>query len=690
MIWQRYPVFRVFLVFCSGILLANFVQTSFLVFLALLGLGAITTLVFGFSKSIFSNYRRRWVFGTGLNLFFLSLGVVITHLYSERHFSNHLMELSPNESTYLIQLLDDPQEKERSMGVRAEVLAIEDSGQHLERHAKIMLYLQKTSAAKNLTYGDRIMLKGRLNELSPPMNPYEFDYKNYLNLKAIYFQAYADSSSWNLVSQNHGYLALKWAKDFRKTMLAQIDLWNLNEDQKAVTKALLLGYRYDIKDELLQAYSSAGAMHVLAVSGLHVGIVYLMATYLLFFLNKIKYGPVTKTIILILLLWSYAMITGLSASVVRAATMFTFVAIGSGFKRYTSIYNTILGSAILLMLFKPTFLFEVGFQLSYAAVFGIVWLQPRFQKLWKPNNWFLQQFWGITTVSIAAQIATFPLGLYYFHQFPTLFLISNWLVIPLVTFLMYIGLIALIISVIGWVPGFLVSIYGWLLWAMNGGVSFIEEQASFLLDQIHITRLELVLLYVFIVMLFTWFFQGRFYRLAGAIVVLIIFGCSQVLEAHQIRTQKEMVVYGVRNHPVIGFYENGRGVLISDSTFWKDDDALTFHVKHHWWANDVEQVDFCEIASDFSHTNFRKSGNMLGFANSNFCLVGEGEFASAAPCWIVCGKAYPPNDISLVPECIVLCGKQNFYQRQRWKEWAAENNIECWDTYEQGAYVRRF
>lgn len=577
--------------------------------------------------------------------------------------------------------------------MQAEVLAIMDSGGYMESHSKLMLYLQKTDAAKKLTYGDRILVNGSLNPLTPPMNPHEFDYKDYLNLKAIYFQAYADSSSWNVVSHNHGYLILKWAKDFRKSMLAQIDLWALNDDQKAVTKALLLGYRYDIKDELLQAYSSAGAMHVLAVSGLHVGIVYLMATYLLFFLNKVKYGPVSKTIILILLLWSYAMITGLSASVVRAATMFTFVAIGTGFKRYTSIYNTILGSAIVLMLFKPTFLFEVGFQLSYAAVFGIVWLQPRFQKLWKPNNWFLRQFWGITTVSIAAQIATFPLGLYYFHQFPTLFLISNWLVIPLVTFLMYIGLIALVISAIGWtwLSWLFVWVYGWLLWAMNRGVSFIEEQASFLVDQIHITRFELVLLYVFITLLFTWLFQGKFYRLAAAMVVLVVFGGSQVLEAHQIQTQKQMVVYGVKNHAVLGFYENGKGVLVSDSVFWKDNDALTFHVKHHWWANDVEKVEFCDLSGDFTNDHFRKSQNLLGFANSHFKLVGEKshEFDNTS-CWIICGKSYPPDESSQKPECIILCGKQNYYQRQRWKEWASENEIECWDTQEQGAYVKNF
>ncbi len=688
MIWQRYPVFRIFLVFCSGILLANFTNTSFFLFTGVLVVSAIITLFFAFAKFIFSSYRNRWVFGAGLYLFFLSLGVVITHLYSERHSPNHLTKAPPGRAIYLIQLLDDPQEKERSIGVKAEVLAIKDSGEFKEQHSKIMLYLQKSEEAKNLTYGDRIVLNGVLNPLSPPMNPYEFDYKNYLNLKAIYFQTYADSTNWKVVSQGHGWTVLKIAKDFRKHMLAEIDQWKLDEDQKAVTKALLLGYRYDIKDELLQAYSSAGAMHVLAVSGLHVGIVYLMASYLLFFLDRVKYGPITKTLILILLLWSYAMITGLSASVVRAATMFTFVAIGTGFKRYTSIYNTILGSAIVLMLFKPTFLFEVGFQLSYAAVFGIVWLQPRFQDIWKPNNWFLKQFWGITTVSIAAQIATFPLGLYYFHQFPSLFLISNWMVIPLVTGLMYVGLLALIVSGFGWVPWPLVQLYGWFLWLMNAGVSFVEEQAVFLLSEIHITRFELVLLYVFIVLIFNWLLQGGFWRLATAGVVLVVFGGSQLAEAYQLKTQKQLVVYSVKNNAVFGFYENGRGVLVSDSTFWKNDDALTFHVKHHWWANDIEEVEFCDLKSDFSNHHLRKSGNMLGFGEEIFQLI-TGKYSRFlnSSCWLVWGKCYPPKEEIQLPENIVLCGRQNYYQRKHWKEWAQENGVECWDTQEQGAFV---
>lgn len=690
MIWQRYPVFRIFLIYCSGILLANFTDTSFSFFAVLTGLSLVLVPISAFAKTIFSTYSRRWFFGLSLNVFFFSLGVFITHLYSELHASHHLRHAPAQKTFYLLQLMDDPKEKERSVGVRAEVIALKDSSGYSVRNAQLMLYLQKSDLAGTLSYGDRILFYGTLNELQPPMNPYEFDYRDYLHLKAIYYQGYADSSNWERVSRGHGFMPLKVAKDFRKKMLAHIDTWPLNTDQKAVTKALLLGYRFDIEDELLRAYSSAGAMHVLAVSGLHVGIVYLMAAYLLFFLDRIKHGTAIKMVILILLLWSYAMITGLSASVVRASTMFTFVAIGTGFKRYTSIYNTILGSAILLMLFKPTFLFEVGFQLSYAAVFGIVWLQPRFEKLWKPQNWFVKQFWGITTVSIAAQIATFPLGLYYFHQFPTLFLISNWIVIPIVTVLMYFGLVALVLSSLGllWAP--IVYFYAGCLWLMNRGVSFIEEQAAFLIDQVHITRLELVLLYAFILFIFSWSFRGNYYRLVSAMVILVIFGFSQSMEALRFRSERQMVVYSIRGQPAIGLYENGRGVFISDSTLWSNDDALTFHVKHHWWASDVEEVKFCPLNEDISSAWLRKHGDFLSFGNQRIYLpTTDREKILPAHCWIV-NDTYPPPILLHKPGCVILCGRLSYLQRSRWKEWGQEMAITIWDTAERGAYVQNF
>src|SRR5690606_1783486 len=324
---QRYPVFRVFLLFCGGILLANFVETPFSFFSVLFGVSLLSTVFLAFLPQVFYSFRLRWIFGASASILFVSFGVFVTHLYGEKHFENHLNDLPNGKKYYEVELLEDPLEKARYYGMQVRLLGFEDSARHFsEGHLKVMLYLQKSEKAGALRYGDRLVLNTSINELRGPQNPYEFDYRDFLNLKAIYAQAYADSSSWKLASSGHGWAILRFAKNVRRYFLKTVDTWNLPQNQTAITKALLLGYRYDIDDTTLKAYASSGAMHVLAVSGLHVGIVYAMAGYLLFFMMRIKRGAVIKSIILIILLWMFALITGMSASVVRAATMFTFVA----------------------------------------------------------------------------------------------------------------------------------------------------------------------------------------------------------------------------------------------------------------------------------------------------------------------------------------------------------------------------
>ncbi len=686
MIWQRYPVFRVFLIFSAGIILANFVDTPFILSVQLIAVASVLVLVSAFSSKLFGNYSFRWIFGVTQSIFFFLCGIVATHFHTELQARNHLEIHNTKIESCLIQLLDDPQEKERSFGVKARILAVNDSTGTAARESNIMLYLQKSKAAETLSYGDQIWFDGGINELRGPMNPYEFDYRDFLNLKAIYYQAYADSTHWELVSSNNGKAVIKWAKDSRKKLLQVIEAWNLPKDQESVTKALLLGYRYEIQDDLMKAYSSAGAMHVLAVSGLHVGIVYLMAYYLLFFLGKMKYGTLLRTMILVMLLWSYAFLTGMSASVLRAATMFTFVAIGTGLKRYTSIYNTILGSAIVLLMWNPGFLFEVGFQLSYAAVFGIVWLQPRMQSLWVPRNWFVKQFWAITTVSIAAQIVTFPLGLYYFHQFPSLFLVSNWMVIPLVTGLMYVGLIALIISALGWIPFFLVDLYSLFLSLMNKGVGLVEELDFFLIDQVHISRFELVLLYAIILLIFNWFFLGGYLRLLSALTLTLLFSFSQIIESKKLNQQSQCIVYAVPNGLVLGAYQAGQGVLICDTSFYNDDDALTFHVKHHLWARDISRLSHYLPHENILSSALMKSNNLIGWNSKLFCVLQNG-ICEENTVWLAQANAYPPRESSGKPQLIILYGKSNFYQKKRWDEWATKNNIALWDTMLDGAFV---
>lgn len=686
MVWHRFPLFRVFLAFSVGILIANFIDVPGLFSARFFATSAGLLMITSFSRFVFFDFSRRWLFGLSLSLFFVGLGLAVTELYSERSSPKHLQKLPAKGSFYLVQLMENPQEKARSYGMKARVINADSSGEPQLASTNIMLYLQKDSAAAHLRYGDRLILKNRLSALKPPANPQEFDYRDFLQLKAIYFQAYASSENWKKTGSGYGNPVIAWAGKLRRLMLERIDDWKMSQQETAITKALLLGYRYDIKDDQLKAYASAGAMHVLAVSGLHVGIVYLMAFYFLYFLDRVKYGNILRSFILVVLLWGFALITGLSASVVRASTMFSFVAIGTAFKRSTSVYNTILGSAMLLMLIKPTYLFEVGFQLSYAAVFGIVWLQPKFENLWRPHNWILRQIWAITTVSLAAQIATFPLSIYYFHQFPSLFLVSNLMVIPLVTVLMYTGLSALLLSAAGWVPEILLRTYEWLLWVMNASVAWVEEQSFFLIDQIHINRLELSLLYFIILMGFTWLFAGGYRKLVLATVAVVAFCGSQLWEQVQLVNQQKLVVYAIDKEAAIGLYKGSEGYLLCDSSLWADDASLTFHIKHHWWALDVDSVQQKGFGENIQNPVY-KNGNLLLVKNRILYLYeGQVEPPPLADIWIVSSNCEPPYTAK-APTEIVLSGALDYYHRKLWEDWIESQQVQAWDTHTRGAYI---
>ena len=681
MIVTRYPLFRAFLLFCSGILLANFIDISFGFFLLVLVISGVLSLCFAYFKLVFYTYQNRWLFGLSVSVFFVSLGVVISHLYSEKHFVRHLKILPEKETYAEVELLEEPRKKKRSYGMEVRLLKIGVHKDSLEsKSLKFMLYLQKSEKAVALRYGDRLLIQTVINQLQAPQNPHEFDYRDYLNLRAIYAQAYADSSSWQKLSGGNGMKIVEYSSSLRRYLLNVVDSWGLSSTQGAVTKALLLGYRYDIDDNTLKAYASAGAMHVLAVSGLHVGIVYLMTGYMFFFLTRIKNGRVIKSILLVMLLWCFALITGLSASVVRASTMFTFVAVGAGFKRYTSVYNTILASAMFLLCIKPTYLFEVGFQLSYAAVFGIVWMQPQLEELYRPSNKILKWIWGITTVSLAAQLVTFPLGLYYFHQFPTLFLLSNLIVIPLVTCLMYLGVPTLALGAMGinFMP--LINLFTSLLWLMNNGVLFVEKQAGFLLTEIHITRFELVALYVLVVSCFWWLVSGGYRRLVLGLLALLCILSSQVWEQYLHHKQKALIVYAIRDHVAIGLYNGGESAFIADSTLLVDNDAMTFHVKHHWWALDVQPT---LIGLDTCNSMKRR---LLSLDKWLLYMYQDEEECFPEVDLVVVPDVYPARGLRPSSDVmVILSSALNYYQRKKWREWCVRHKVPFHDVSEEGA-----
>ena len=456
---------------------------------------------------------------------------------------------------------------------------------------KALIYIEKDSLSSKLKFRDKLLIKGNLNFLDPPKNPKEFDYKKYLENRSIYQQGYLASDDWRLLDSKSKGLDV-FANDARQFLLSSLKSNGIEGDQYAIASALILGSKDELDFEVKQAYATAGAMHVLAVSGLHVGIIFLILNTLLSILDTSKKGRTVKAIILLIALWSYALITGLSPSVLRAATMFSFVIIGTVLNRKSSIYNTLAASAFFLLIINPNLLFEVGFQLSYIAVIGIVYLQPLIYKRIYTRWWLLDKIWAITAVSIAAQIATLPLTLYYFNQFPVYFMLSNLLVIPSAIVILSLGILLFVTSPI---PAVSESI-GWVLnkfiEGLNFGIKEIEVLPNSLIEGLSISVLECVALYI-IILLFIHGLKVRKLKIVNyAFLLALIFIINDLMEDVALANSKSMIVYHINKKQAIDFIDGTSNVLLANSSLIKDKQKQSFHIKSNWSYLDLHNVQY--------------------------------------------------------------------------------------------------
>ena len=420
--WNSLPLFRLILPFILGILLSD-IFSSYILTITSACLFICALLFHFFVKS----YASRWWFGVTISVMFFCLGGYATHhslvANDKYYFENNLEE----RSVLLLELSQEPIEGLNSIRCVAKVLSVDGK----RTVGKVLVYFEKDSSDL-LEYGSQLLTTLKPQVVDENKNPYQFNYSTFLSLEHIHHQMYLRSDDYILVDKIGGSSFYHFLNKCRSSLSNILSENGLSAKQLSVCSALLLGDKSTMDYELRQTFVKACVMHVLAVSGLHVGILYLLLSRLLNVLNRSIVLKVFKTLVIISVLWLYAFITSLSPSVMRAATMFSFFAIGNFLGRTTNIYNTLAASAFLLLIIHPLMIYKIGFQLSYLAVLGIVSIYPKMYTLLLFKSKWLDSLWQLVCVSIAAQIATFSLAVYYFHQFPNYFLLANVLVLPLV------------------------------------------------------------------------------------------------------------------------------------------------------------------------------------------------------------------------------------------------------------------
>lgn len=565
-LWPQFPFVRLILPLIAGVILNQAYGRIYSLPLWSILLPLPFLIILHRMPGAFPGYSRRWIFGTVLNLFLVLTGYSLMDLNAEVRHQMHLGNLNVEPPALWSGVIaEPPSPRTNSLRMLINVDRCIVAGEIRGIRGRTLVYAAIDSLAQTLAYGDRILFSTDPQRIRPPANPGEFNYAGYLANKKVYHQVFLRSGSYSRTGTGEGIYLMSMAFQIRDKFLNVLRNYGLTGREYAVAAALLIGYDDHLDPEQRREFSGAGAMHILCVSGLHVGVVFIIADKLFFFLKRKRKGKYLKPILVILVIWVYALLTGLAPSVTRASLMFSLVTAGKALNRRSHILNTLAAAAFLQLIVNPATLFETGFQLSYAAVTGIVTLQPHFQVLYSDKPPFVKYFLDLIMVSLAAQIATGPVSVYYFHQFPNYFLLTNLLVIPLSGILIYTGVTFLFLSpfpIIGKIAAVILTTEIKLL---NEIVAFIEGLPGAVSRELFLSSFSLAAIYALTVTLFLWFLYRRitWFRISCILFVLIAADFSAL--AVRRNKRKMLIVHQINRHTAISLTEGKEFRLMADS-----------------------------------------------------------------------------------------------------------------------------
>ena len=543
---------------------------------------------------------------------------------------------------------------------------------------KILVQIPKTQEDSRIQIGSRIQISGKLVINKNPLNPNQFDYGKYLNNKSIFAQIYAKTNSIKIndkIDKNIWY----YSDHLRNKIITNLEKNNFSKDELQVVSALILGQQQDISKEILNDYQYAGAIHILSVSGLHVGFILLFLTFLLKPIPKNKLGNTIRLIIIIICLWGFAILAGLSPSVIRSVTMFSFVAVGMYLKRSTNIFHTLLVSMFLILFFQPSFLFDVGFQLSYLSLFFILWLQPLLSNIWTPKNKIVNYFWDILTVSFAAQIGAFPLSIFYFHQFPGLFFITNLIIIPFLIVIMGLGVLVMVLAAFDFVPIITMKSLEFCINYLNKIINWVASFEQFIIKDIPINWQTLFCLYLLIITLIILFKKPTYPKIVVALFSLLLLQSTQFITHLEIENQHEWIVFNSWKNTLIT-ERNGNEVAVYGNDSITNKIAFNTSLKSYLIANNSKV------------NSLNKIQNLYYFKDKKILVIDSlGIYSKEINPDIIILRQSPKINLERLIEInrpkLIVADASNFKTTiQLWKGICAKKKIPFHATAEKGFY----
>lgn len=676
--WQQMPFVRILLPFCLGIVGASICTLNWPIMAILLVFWAIA---FFLSCAKIKKIRFEPIPGILAFLCLVTLGMLSVKLQEAKFLHAHF---SKQKATFLLATITQKLVvKDKSISMETAVFASLDSNKQLHYcQGNLALSLAKDSLAKTLAYGDQILIKSGFQEISIPKNPSGFNYQQWMSRKGFYHQIWCNSKTWFKLNGTKGNLILSKVYDAQDYISSVLKIYLKGDEQIGIAEALLFGLDDHIPQEIIDAYSHTGTLHVLAVSGMHVGLIYLILGAMFKPFKSKKWAKWVEPWFMLTGIWLYSLLCGLSPSILRASVMFSFMIMGKLISRSGNPFNSLAASAFFLLFYDPQLLYHVGFQLSYAAVLGIIGFYPYLYLFYTPPFKWIDEVWKVIAVSLSAQLLTFPLSLCYFHQFPNYFLPANLILIPITTLIIYLGILLLIFQPFFWLSKMLAWLIAQCISLANATAHTIATLPFASINRIPFTMGEALCLYVLIILAVLYFKQRNLLHLKLALVLMVGLGLysSYVFYAH--RQQEQLVIFHSTKGLLIS-YTKGR-----TTQFLANPESLA----SNYFERTIKDQALFNQSKELSIDSF-PSANFRFYLNQHMVYVlahTPKRITQKSSILVLSGKAWfnlEPLLEGAKPKLIVLANSLPQKKREALIKLCGKHKVRYYDIASAGAFV---
>lgn len=560
-------------------------------------------------------YRAQWNNGLWLHAMLFALGGLLLFYNDVRNQHLNITRQYVVGKAVLVTIEEPLSEKKQSYKTIASVQAVLFNHSITKANGKIILYFQKDSNAQQLHYGKQLLLYKALQPIKNTGNPGCFDYQRYCTFQGISYQVYLKRGEYAPLKIENENLFRKYLFSTREKIIRLLKKYIPGAKEAGLAEAMLIGYKDDLDKRLVQSYSDTGAVHIIAISGLHLGLIYWLLVLLCKPLAKYKIGKTIQPIAVIAGLWSFSFLAGGSPSVFRSAVMFTCIVLGAHLNRKTSVYNSLAASAFLLLCYNPFWLWDAGFQLSYTAVLSLaIFYKPIYDLLFLPNK-IVDTIWKSVCVTLAAQILTVPVSIYHFHQFPNLFLFANLLAVPLSSLIIIVEIVICLASVLPAVAAGVGYLLHYLIYWLNNFIERVSGLPFAITNDLQINLPQLVCLYMFIAATAWWLLHNKKLGVSIALLALLTFTVFHIMAVWTALHQRKLIVYNIPKHSAIDVMVGKQYLFKGDSVLQHDELLQKFHLQASRSLYRVNNIN--------DTGKIRSTNNRFFFGNFSFLLIDQ-------------------------------------------------------------------